>query len=369
MFYAQSWALTHWMIAGDEKPGARLSELLTRLKKGEGLATAFQAAAGMSIEAVEKELEKYVRQSSFAYYSFSFDEALTTEALEAAPMSRVETLYRLGDLLAHVAPIQYGAAEAHIAAALALEPAHPGALLTRAWLDRTRKRWDQAAVSYEAALAKGGSRAARGYGLMLLERMETELSQDLTEHGVPAQALRARELFRQALVQSPDDPVALAGFGETFLFGDTEVAEGMAALTRAYEGMASRPELLVEWIVLAARLSETCAPPEKASARTGPVPSGRGAVAKAAAAPRGARRPMPAVGSVGRDDDPPAVSIGNIVEPEKVMRAPTNQRGEALARHGRRLHVARLLSRDNAEELVAGSLGLEASGRPADEFG
>ena len=61
--------------------------------------------------------------------------------------------------------------------------------------------------------------------------------------------------------------------------------------------------------------------------------------------------------------------MGDVVEAKKLPRTPTNRRDSAIAAHGLDLDIAHRESRGNAEESVAGFLGLEASGGPRNEFG
>ncbi len=61
--------------------------------------------------------------------------------------------------------------------------------------------------------------------------------------------------------------------------------------------------------------------------------------------------------------------MGDVVEAKKLPRTPTNRRDSAIAVHGLDLDIAHRESRGNAEESVAGFLGLEASGGPRNEFG
>jgi len=66
--------------------------------------------------------------------------------------------------------------------------------------------------------------------------------------------------------------------------------------------------------------------------------------------------------------DSTAVSIGDVVEAQKLPRTPTNQRASVLVGHGLDLDVARRKSCGNVEESVAELLVLEVSGSPRSEF-
>jgi hypothetical protein len=75
------------------------------------------------------------------------------------------------------------------------------------------------------------------------------------------------------------------------------------------------------------------------------------------------------VATANVDDDPTAVSIGDVVEAKKLSRTPTNQRASDLVEHGFNLDVERRESRGRVEESVADFLGLEVSGSPRNECG
>ena len=74
------------------------------------------------------------------------------------------------------------------------------------------------------------------------------------------------------------------------------------------------------------------------------------------------------VAATGRDGDPTALGMGDVVEVQEVPRTPTNQRASDLVEHGFDFDVVRRESRGNVEESITRFLGLEVSCGPRNEF-
>jgi len=66
----------------------------------------------------------------------------------------------------------------------------------------------------------------------------------------PPKAIEAREMLRKSLVLDPDNAEALAAFGRTFVFGDEDETDGLAALTRAAEALPARTDIAFDLVVL-----------------------------------------------------------------------------------------------------------------------
>jgi len=98
VFYAQSWALTHLMLSGDENRKATLLAYLDRLSQGAEPVAAWQEAFGAFD--IERELQGYIRRNSFQVYQFTFSDRLASFDRTAAPMEPGEADALLADLLA-----------------------------------------------------------------------------------------------------------------------------------------------------------------------------------------------------------------------------------------------------------------------------
>lgn len=66
-FYAQSWALVHYLLTGDEERSRRAGAFLSALHRGQPAAEAWAAAFGQPLTAIEKTLRGYVNQPTFPF--------------------------------------------------------------------------------------------------------------------------------------------------------------------------------------------------------------------------------------------------------------------------------------------------------------
>jgi tetratricopeptide (TPR) repeat protein len=103
MFYAQSWALMHYLIHGNG--GARQKQMykfLDLVMKNKTPKEAFTEAFQTDYAAMEKELKNYVAKNSYTITGLTFKEKLTFDTeMQSTPMSEAESRAYLGDLLYH----------------------------------------------------------------------------------------------------------------------------------------------------------------------------------------------------------------------------------------------------------------------------
>ena len=128
VFYAESWALVHYLILGDnQKYTTRAAEFVGRLADGESIEEACQKALHTTPAQLERELRRYVQQSMFPRQDIQFSERLAAiEQLPVTPITSAEAHTTLGSLLLSMG--RAGDAEAQLMAALAdnsdFGPAH-----------------------------------------------------------------------------------------------------------------------------------------------------------------------------------------------------------------------------------------------------
>jgi tetratricopeptide (TPR) repeat protein len=122
IFYAESWAFVHYLLQGNK--GQRLAQLgrfSALLTAGKPLEESFRQAFQTDFKTMEKELQNYVKGSTYRVQVFPLDKPLVFDAeMTAAPMSEAEAQAYLGDLLLHTNRLD--AAEARLKQALALAP-------------------------------------------------------------------------------------------------------------------------------------------------------------------------------------------------------------------------------------------------------
>lgn len=103
IFYAQSWALVHYLLLGDEERRQQLYLYLQMLRTGMPEDVAFAKAFSNDYDALARELRGYVRSFRFPWIEAEADIDLERE-FEVRKMPYAEVLYRLGELLAAQRP-------------------------------------------------------------------------------------------------------------------------------------------------------------------------------------------------------------------------------------------------------------------------
>ena len=102
IFYAQSWALMHYLIIGKAGRAEQLAAFIDKLGANVPMEEAFQQSFQMTVETMEKELREYIRQRRYNILGGHFERKLETDkSLESAPVSEADAQAYLGDLLLH----------------------------------------------------------------------------------------------------------------------------------------------------------------------------------------------------------------------------------------------------------------------------
>jgi tetratricopeptide (TPR) repeat protein len=241
VFYAQSWALVHWLLVGGPEQRGQLVSYLQDLDQGIPGEAAFRRAFGDPAE-LERQLRTYVRQRRFKYLSLPLAEGAERAGGDLRPLARADALSRLGELLLNSgsegegAGKRLAAAEEHFRAALAADPAHGRATAGLGAVARQAGRLDQAAAHFEQAarLAPDDFFVQFLYGSALLE----------TEAGA-ARLPRARAALRRSVELRPDFAEGWGQLAYSYTFGDEgELAEeAVEPFERAWRLRPSRPEL------------------------------------------------------------------------------------------------------------------------------
>ncbi len=154
VFYAESWALVHYLLIGNREREGQLSRYLELVRASRHGKQAFREAFEADYETLEKELRDYVRGPTMPVLRIGVEE-LDDPMLEVRAMAYPEALVHLGNLLAGHEDRHEAAAE-HFRAALKRQPADPLALAGLAGLAQCQGRHDEALALYRRAFKAGG---------------------------------------------------------------------------------------------------------------------------------------------------------------------------------------------------------------------
>jgi len=203
-FYAESWALVHYLLLGNEERRQQLSRFLDLIQDGTPETGAFTAAFGTETKTLAREVREYLRGPRFRFAQATA--RIDVEAgLSVREMSYSEVLYRLGDLLANL-DAERGERTAYFEASIDADPKNGLALSALAVERETTADW---------ALAKN--------------------------------------LYQRALLASPDDPTVLFRWGEFLSRRGGDHRGAVMALTRS---TLLDPTFAPAWAALAGIFSE-----------------------------------------------------------------------------------------------------------------
>jgi len=310
-FYAQSWALVHYLLGkgNSDERRARAGNFLDRLQQGQALEPAFSGAFGMPFEAMEKELRDYVARGQFPVAHISFSDKFKVDtSSRTSPLSRDDALARLGGLLLALGPERHADAEAHFREALRLNPANGLAFMGLGNLLADQGRLEEAVGCFEKAslLLPDDPLLCYHHARALLGHSSAPAAAGPAGNAPPAEILaRARSLLARATQLRPQFAPAYAELGWSYAAAAGEVGEGSAALEKARELVPSRLDVAANLFSLYLRAGQ--AGKARAMYEKILVPAGnRQVIEWARLALEQEQAVRPATGDSGGTDDGPA---------------------------------------------------------------
>jgi tetratricopeptide (TPR) repeat protein len=231
IFYAESWALTHYlMIEMPEGPKA-INAYATAIARGQRPDDAFVTAFGMTPAAFEKTLRAYVRQMTFRAVEYTFPERIEVEAFgkeENIPVE--ETGAWLGDLQRRIRRVDEAAVRIEASAKAAPAAAMPN--LALALLRTSQSRAAEARPAFERAAARAPDDflVQYTYGVTLLREHHAQGAAGKSED-----IDRARAVLTRAAAINPNSSEAFAWLAYAEMVSDNRLPQARAAIARAIE--------------------------------------------------------------------------------------------------------------------------------------
>ncbi len=237
IFYAQSWALMHYLVIGKDGKGAQLGKFIQLLGASVPMEQAFQQAFGITIDEMEKTLREYVKKDTYNISKNQFNQKLELDTkTTTTTLTEAEAHAYLGDLLMHGNRPE---AHAYLQRAVKLDPnlAMAHAALGMAYFREGRTT--QAHASLERAVALNSQNyLIHYYYAYTLSRTGPNDVPPVTGYQ-PEVAAKIREHLKKAIELRPDFPASynLLAF-MTLLTGENlnEVTESLKRVLAASPG-------------------------------------------------------------------------------------------------------------------------------------
>jgi len=232
-FYAQSWALIHYLLQGSG--GARrvqFDKFVELLMQGNKPRDAFQQAFQTDVATVETELKKYIAQRNFPQTVVSFKDRLVYDReMQTFPVTESDAKAFQGDLLYHSKRLEE--AEALLKEALALDPNSSLANTSLGLVKMREKKFAEAKTYLEKAIQTD----TQNY-LAFFNYAYALSREGVTEYGFalgysPADAGKIRQILRRAISLNPDYAESYNVFAFIAVVRNDELDEAVAMIKKA----------------------------------------------------------------------------------------------------------------------------------------
>jgi tetratricopeptide (TPR) repeat protein len=243
MFYAESWALVHYLIlANNQQRLPQLNRFLTLVAANVAIDDAFKQAFQMEVEALEKELKKYIAGHTFRMQVATFEQKLEFDnEMTVTPLSEAEAQAYLGDLLLHINRLSE--AETRLQQALALDSKQTMAQASLGILRARQGRFEEARKSLQEAVQGNSSNyLVHYYYAYALSREGMDASNVGRSYAKETAATMRAEL-NKAIQLNPNFPESYSLLAFVNMVMDEELDKSVELLKKALALSPGRQDL------------------------------------------------------------------------------------------------------------------------------
>jgi tetratricopeptide (TPR) repeat protein len=243
IFYAQSWALTHYLLLNQNQHRAtQMARFIDLMSSQTPVEKAFSQAFNSSFETMESELREYVRQDRYRMMQRTVEHKLDSNSeLKSKPISEAEAMGHLGDLLLHGNRPE---AETYLLKALELDPTLAMAHASLGMLRLRQGRQDEARASLERAVAANSQNyLIHYYYAYVLGKPPKDDVQ--INYGYPTKlAALIRSELKKTIALRPDFPESYNLLAFINLVTNTDLDESIEMLNRALINSPGRVDFM-----------------------------------------------------------------------------------------------------------------------------
>ncbi|HBB88327.1 MAG TPA: hypothetical protein DC047_11990 [Blastocatellia bacterium] len=203
IFYAESWALVHYLMFGNKARQGQLIQFISRLNSGLSLEENFRQSFQTDYNKLQRELDLYVQRRAYPVAEAAFvNPADLDESIKVSQLTDADVQYYLGDLWLQLG--RFEDAEARLQKALDLQPGLASAQISLARIRIWQKRLPEAKKLLESAMTLD----PHNYLVPFY------YAEELSEEGQDREAVR---FYNQALALKSDIASVHAGLGFTYV--------------------------------------------------------------------------------------------------------------------------------------------------------
>lgn len=238
VFYAESWALTHYLTLGNKERATQFRQYLGNLRIGVEHGKAFDEAFAAANATLDRELFDYVRQFSFPALRMDFAEKIVTDIDRGATMDDLDAAIYVADLQARIGREAEG--RARLQGILAQRPGMPLASSTLGLIDLRAGRVNDALPRLERAAEEGvnDSFVQHAFGRALI----SSLNEQTDREARAATVQKARAVLSRAAELDGNSANAAWMLGYIELVAGTDLARAVDMLERAARLAPSRDQ-------------------------------------------------------------------------------------------------------------------------------
>jgi len=238
VFYAQSWALVHYLSFGNAERTKQFRQYLASVRSGSPAPAAFAEAFG-DAAVLDRELFMYVRNYLFPAILFDLGEKVGGASVQKGqPLDDMEAAIYVADLQGRVGRLEES--RTRLAAIVKQNPNAARAHAALGLQEFRANQIDKALPLLERASSLGTNDGwvQNAYGRALIAQFGGGVSADNAQGAVQ----RARTVLTRAVELDPNSAFAAAMLGYVELILDTDAAHAAALLERATQLAPSREQ-------------------------------------------------------------------------------------------------------------------------------
>jgi tetratricopeptide (TPR) repeat protein len=240
IFYAQSWALMHYLI---HKPGgsAAIDKFMTLMNSNTSLDEAFQQSFQTTFEKMEKDVRAYIKHDSYPVTSGKFEQKIDFDTeLNVTPLTEADAQAYLGDLLLHSNRAE---SEGYLKKALALDANHAMANASLAMLRVREGKIDEARTNLERAVTANSQNYLIHYYYAYAISQEGMSPAHVVSGYSPENLTKMRAELRRAIDLRPDYPESYGLLAFINLVAGSELVETIAMVKKVLATSPGRNDL------------------------------------------------------------------------------------------------------------------------------